>query len=634
MKRAFLMAAMAIPILYNVQDKWFFWIAFGLGSVFVLKKRSYIFIGLTLCIFGQWSILDHFPILFENRIVELNNQSFVVATSLGKVLVYTKNSDHFNLLDEIILAETTSFSISPTTYGFDQSLYTTLNGLIASSNESEVKVHRPNALMNFIGLGGFNSNPAFNILSRALMFQSDPLMSFNAVISMGLIYILIYQLGRYLLSLIFNETISAILMLAVMIFGAIVFTYPLTLIRVIISVILVLVFKDKRNRLVVFVLFFVFYQSSSFQSAAILYPLLFMFISSFELDKAMRWSNLSFLQFHLFHRVSIGLVVLYPILRKMLTCLYVLIWLGYLMPFLTPLILMVAQMNQTFYKVLENLGVLHGRINPLIGIILCCGFVLLGFFKLRLKVLVIIFALSIPLLSSPWFYQISFISVGQGDAILLQAPFNQEVILIDTGKINAYGQLSSFLNAQGITRIDRLVLTHADADHNGNWASLLKDYQVGQLITEAQTLKLKWFNLKSLKVPMSNPNDNQASLIYALNINSMRFLFMADVDEITEIELLKQYPDLKADVLKIAHHGSAGSSSDFFLSHVQAKLAIISVGNNAYGHPSIETLNRLTKYHIPMMMTKTEGDISFILNEYISGLWTSSRKLKQLRLGF
>ncbi len=634
MKRAVLLATLAIPILYNVQDKYLFWILFGVGSIYILKKKSIIFIGLTFCVFVQWNFLNHCPLFLENRIVELNDQSFVLSTHLGKVLVYTKNSDHFNLLDEIELSETIAFSTLPTTYGFDQTLYITLNDLVASSDESKIMSHRPNVIMNFIGLGAFNSNPHFSALNRALMFQSDPLNSFDAVISLGLIYILMYQFGRYLLSFIFSEHISALMMLGVMSFGAVVFAYPLTLIRVIVSSLLTVVFKDQRDRLIGFVLFFMFYQGSSFQSVVILYPLLFIVISSFELDYLMRWSNLCFLQFHLFHRVLIGSILFYPVLRKMMGYLYVFIWLGYFLPFLTPLILLMAKIYQTFFRVLEDLGVLHGRINFLIGLIFCCGFVLFGFFKMKFKILTIFLVLIVPVLSSPWFYQITFIAVGQGDAILLQAPFNQEVILIDTGKPSAYGQLSAFLNAQGIIKIDRLILTHNDADHNGNWASLLEDYRVDQSIVEAETLELNWFNLKSLRAPLSDPSDNQASLIYALNINSIRFLLMADTDERTEIELLKQYPTLKTDILKVAHHGSAGSTSDLFLSHIQAKLAIISVGNNAYGHPSFETLNRLKAYHIPMMMTKTEGDITFIISEYFNGLYTSSRKLKQLRLGF
>jgi len=577
-----------------------------------LKQKSCLFIGLTLCTFGQWNIQKCLPIGYDSHIIELNDQSFVVTSPKGKILVYTKEINHYNLLDEVQLFESYPFDDSIMSTAFDQALYTSINNVVAFSNESNITVHKSNALMNFLGLGVLNSNPDFTILSRALLFQSDPFLSFNGIISLGLIYILIYKSGTTLLSLFLSETLAFLLMIVVLCLMAVCFAYPLTLVRVIVGLVLTLILKHKRDRFIGFVLFFMFYNGDSLRSSAILYPLFFMLMTFFQASKPDRWTMLGLLQIHLFNRLSISLIVLYPFLRKMMSVLLVLVWLGYILPFLTPIILWVAKLNQAIYAILA----------------LC------GTIKFKTKGLGILFLFGLPLLSSPWFYQVSFISVGQGDAILLQAPFNQEVILIDTGKSSAYGQLSSFLNAQGISRIDRLILSHDDGDHNGNWSNLVKDYMVIQSITEAQNIELKWFTLKSLSAPLVNATDNQNSLIYALKLNSLRFLFMGDAEELNEFELLKNYPDLKTDILKVAHHGSANATSDFFLSHIQAKLAIISVGNNTYGHPSAQTLARLNRAHIPVMTTKNEGDITFIISEMVYALQTSSRNLKQLRLGF
>jgi competence protein ComEC len=242
--------------------------------------------------------------------------------------------------------------------------------------------------------------------------------------------------------------------------------------------------------------------------------------------------------------------------------------------------------------------------------------------------------ISMPTLSSPWAYQVTLISVGQGDAILLQAPFNQEVILIDTGKQSAYGQVSSFLNAQGISKLDALIVTHDDTDHSANLDRLKRDYHVMRSVTEPEDLNLIWFHLKSLRTSLINPTDNQASLIYLFEINAFSFLLMADADEFIEADLIRQYPDLKADVLKVGHHGSSSSSSDDFLSRIQPKLALISVGHNAYGHPSYKTLDRLRKHRALVLNTRDEGDITIILSSVWNGLKTSSLNLKTLRLGF
>jgi len=254
--------------------------------------------------------------------------------------------------------------------------------------------------------------------------------------------------------------------------------------------------------------------------------------------------------------------------------------------------------------------------------------------KKNSNLLLWLLVLCVPLLSSPWAYQITLISVGQGDAILLQAPFNQEVILIDTGKESAYGQVSSFLNAQGISKLSALIVTHNDTDHSANANRLTRDYDVMRSVMEPKDLDLVWFHLKSLKTTLISPTDNQASLVYLFDVDGLTFLLMADTDEFTELDLMRQYPNLRADVLKVGHHGSASSASDAFLSQIQAKLALISVGFNAYGHPSYATLERLKNHRTMILNTRDEGDITIILSSFFDGLRTSSLNLKALRLGF
>lgn len=634
MKRALLWAALFIPILANTSYKAVLW-SIGCGfALFILKKQSWIFIGLCSCVFLNFNLKTILPIESSSKIIELNDNSFIVSSESGKVLVMSQNLDHYNLLDEVKISNIISFNITPSTYGFNQQNYVTVNGLVGTSTEDEIISHKPNPWMNFIGLGGFNGDPVFQKLSRAILFQTDPENSFISVISLGLIYTIIYKFLHYVLSFYFNENIVTFILLVIFGIGAYVFAYPLSLIRVMISILLVQLYKDRSERLIGFVLFFLVYDQSSFTSLAILYPLLFQIISTFKLDQINRWNTMSIFQYAFFHKVSLGLVILYPVLRKLMALMIILIWITYVFVPLTPFILWLYQNLQSINVYLERIFILRGSLS--ISVMFFSGLILIlsYFYKVKTKFLWLSLVILVPLLSVPWFYQVSFISVGQGDAILLQAPFNQEVILIDTGKENAYDQLSLFLNAQGISRIDRLIITHSDNDHSGNWDQLLEDYDIMRCITEPTDINLAWFTLKSLKTTLLEPDVNQASLVYFFQIKDLKFLMMADADEITEQDLLRQYPDLKTDILKVGHHGSSTSSSDFFLSHIQAKLAIISVGPNAYGHPSWKTLDRFETYHIPVLTTQNEGDISFILNEYISFLQTSSLKLKQLRLGF
>jgi competence protein ComEC len=633
-KRALLWAALFIPVLVNTSYKTALWSIACAFALFILKKQAWIFIGLCSCVFLNFNLKTMLPIESSSKIIELNDNSFIITSENGKVLVMSQNVNHYNLLDEVKVLNITPFSFTPSTYGFNQQNYVLLNGLVGTSTEDEILSHKPNPWMNFIGLGGFNSDPVFQKLSRALLFQTDPENSFISVISLGLIYSILYKLCHYVLSFFLKENITTFILLILFGLGAYVFAYPLSLIRVMVSIVLVQLFKDRSSRLIGFVLFFLMYDQSSFTSITILYPLLFQIISTFKLDQINRWNTMSIFQYAFFHKVSLGLVVLYPVLRKLMALMIILIWVAYVFVPLTPFILWIYQNLQSINGYLERIFILRGSISISVTFFMVLILTWSYFYKVKSKFLWLALVMLVPLLSVPWFYQVSFISVGQGDAILLQAPFNQEVILIDTGKENAYDQLSLFLNAQGISRIDRLIITHSDNDHSGNWDRLLVDYDIMRSISEPTDINLKWFTLTSLKTTLMEPDVNQASLVYLFQIKDVKFLMMADADEFTEQDLLKQYPDLKTDILKVGHHGSSTSSSDIFLSHIQAKLAIISVGPNSYGHPSWKTLQRLASYHVSVLTTQNEGDITFILNEVMDFLQTSSRKLKQLRLGF
>ncbi len=633
MRRAALFAFISIPIILNSTEPLLIGVIVCVFGMIVLKRNRWILLGLILGVCFEWNFSSFLPVSQKSYVVELNNSSMIVTTPLGKVMIYTQDSTHYNLLDEIQITTIKPFQITPTTYGFNQVTYYKANNLIGYNDEKDLVYHHPNPWMNFIGLGGLNSDPVFHKMSRALLFQNDPESSFISIISLGLIYTMILKSLTYMLSFMMGENIANGIVIVGLIGMAYVFAYPLSLIRVIVSFLLILFVKQSSDRLICFVLFFMFYNINSLRSAAILYPLMFQMFNVFRIKHIKRFSTVILLQIALFHSASIGLVLLYPILRKYMSGLIFLIWLAYFFPVLNPVINSFYFVYQWISTQLQMIFILHGSLT--IGLIILLLIIMLIYYITRLKS-GFIYGLSlclIPFVSAPWFYQVTFISVGQGDAILLQAPFNQEVILIDTGKENAYGQLSSFLNAQGIYKIDTLVITHDDTDHSGNMDSLMTDYEIIRSVNQPEDINLHWFYLKSLKTQLSQPTDNQASLMYLFQIKQLKFLLMADIDESTEIDLIRQYPHLKADILKVGHHGSASSTSDLLLSHIQARLAIISVGFNSYGHPSYLTLKRLEAFHVPIYTTRTLGDITFIMSPTFNVLWTSSMKHRVLSLG-
>ena len=209
------------------------------------------------------------------------------------------------------------------------------------------------------------------------------------------------------------------------------------------------------------------------------------------------------------------------------------------------------------------------------------------------------------------FGSVTFIDVGQGDAILIKAPFNSQSILIDTGPKVSYYQLKRSLNRLGVYQIDHLIITHSDADHIGNLLNLVTDFDVQNIIYEDQDLKTEVGYMTSLNVQgFDNPNDN--SLAYHLNyLGRMEFLFTGDISSKIETQIIRKYPINDIDVLKLSHHGSKTGSCEKFLYYLNPYYGIAST-NGRYGHPHPEVVEKLEQQGIKMLSTSECGDISFI----------------------
>ena len=226
------------------------------------------------------------------------------------------------------------------------------------------------------------------------------------------------------------------------------------------------------------------------------------------------------------------------------------------------------------------------------------------------------------------FAEVTIINVGQGDSILIREPFNRNNVLIDTGKPTQWNTLQTFLHSKGINQIDTLFITHSDNDHSGNQQNVINTFQVEQLVTEHQDVTtcnmLLFYDLNAIK----NEDENQSSLALYTKLNGLTYLFMGDCDVTSEESIIRKYPSIKCDMLKLGHHGSKTSSSDDFLDTVQPRYGLISSGAyKIYHHPSPTTIQKLLARHIPYYDTKEEGDISIISLPYCNLFVTSSGKI-------
>lgn len=212
---------------------------------------------------------------------------------------------------------------------------------------------------------------------------------------------------------------------------------------------------------------------------------------------------------------------------------------------------------------------------------------------------------------------VSFINVGQGDSILLRD--KDLAILVDTGgniyKDIANDVLINFFKKKEIYDIDYLFITHDDYDHIGALDELNKNFIIKNIYTKNNfntTLTFNNISIQNLNVwNFDNSNDN--SLVLDVDFYSNKFLLMGDVSTKVENKLIETYGlSLKADYLKLGHHGSNTSSSDEFIKIVSPKEAIISCGvNNIYNHPSKQVIDTLNKYKIKIRRTDLEGTISY-----------------------
>jgi competence protein ComEC len=244
---------------------------------------------------------------------------------------------------------------------------------------------------------------------------------------------------------------------------------------------------------------------------------------------------------------------------------------------------------------------------------------------------------------------VSFLDVGQGDAILIQTPHGQD-ILIDGGpdpqKINLeLGEKLPFWDRT----IDLVVCTQPQADHVTGLVEVLQRYKVKQVLDPSipyeTSIYQEWLRLiedkgieyniaragqeidlgNGVKLEVLNPPatlwegtsddvDNNG-VVLKLSWGQVSFLFTTDIREEVEFELIGQRANLKSTVLKVAHHSSKTSTSQQFLAVVDPEAAVISVGaDNPFGHPSPEVLERLI-YRLGednVYRTDEDGTIEFI----------------------
>ena len=237
--------------------------------------------------------------------------------------------------------------------------------------------------------------------------------------------------------------------------------------------------------------------------------------------------------------------------------------------------------------------------------------------------------------------KIEFIDVGQGDSALIS--LNGKYMLVDAGEKENSNDVLNVLRKNNVDVLEYAVASHPHSDHMGGMADVINEYHVNNMIMPNATNTSKVFEdmldaieanadtviipdkedayeLENAKIEIISPNSdveyenlNNYSVVFLLTYEDVSILFTGDAEDDVEKEILNSGLNIKANVLKVGHHGSTTSTSKSFLDKVDPEYSVISVGaGNKYDHPKDKILERLKEKNVEIYRTDELGTITMI----------------------
>lgn len=378
---------------------------------------------------------------------------------------------------------------------------------------------------------------------------------------------------------------------------------------------------DQSDRLGIAVLLLLLIRPYLAAELVFVLPFLFRFLALFKSERFPRlcftFAILLPLQFYYFHEVDMLSLLLFGVIRFFYALNYGCALLSLVLPF--TFLFSVAQHMLAYVQALEAFHIAFYYQASTVFVWLWLALLLRYFRTQSLKVLGALGCMLLYTQLAPYlrpYAQVLMIDVGQGDCTLISLPYHQGNILIDVAGSDTrdipQDIIVPALHAQGITSLDIVIITHDDMDHSGGLKRLQQLMEVKQVIrTKQDDVDIGDFRLQFLLSDTVLTDRNENSIITYFDAYDTSFLFMGDAGKQAERLLIKRYPNLKADILKVGHHGSKSASSPAFLQSLHPTIGLISCGaHNYYGHPHAEVLSALAKAQVNVLDTPHKGAVS------------------------
>lgn len=568
---------------------------------------------------------------YAGRIISVSSGSFLLQTADQKLQVISKTPV---ILDSEVIVQGAGQPIEaqPSFYGFRTERWAAQNHLAGKVFADHVEMTNAShslrgGIQQYIENHFQGEDQA--LMKKLILNLNDSELPFELLLQSGLHYSLLLGGLERLLRLCCQPQIAQRFRQGLLAGLMVILRGPYPLLRLMTGEISRFVCRgNRREAFVVHWLMLILAAPARVSSAAFLFPFCFSVLTMTQGTKKNRLQRfiLSFiLQGRLFHTVSFGLLLGMGPLRRGLALACGLSWLALLCPDLTAGVRLIV-------KFLDWISKLGGQWpgQPSMLILLWLAGVMQIFPK-RCRTGLLAGGLCLISIFGLWhpFASLTVIDVGQGDSLLLRLPFNRGNILIDTGRPAAWTQVSAMLQGEGVKQLDALILTHADEDHSGNRLEIMDRYHPKQVIDgTAEELQIAGLTLYNLNPEAGQSEDaNRGSLVLLTEIQGLRLLVTGDAPADIEYQILNRWPGLRADLVKLGHHGSRTSSSERWLAAVKPQLALNSSGrHNRYGHPHAEVTQRLKGLRIPMLDTQDQGDIRIVFTPFCNFLFTAEHQ--------